>query len=69
MQNYVVSLKLDDHLTMHSQAIEAENEKEAVKQAKDYFAGIFGKGRVDEALKNKKNVSVTVVEKITEGEN
>ena len=68
MKAYVVSLKLDTHFTMNSKAIPVETEKEAKALAKDYFIGIFGKERINEALKNNKNVNVTEVE-IEEKEN
>ena len=68
MKAYVVSLRIDSHFTMNSKLIQTDTEKEAKAQAKDYFIGIFGKDRVNEALKNNKNVNVTEVE-IEEKEN
>lgn len=68
MKCYVVSLRLDSHFTMNTAPLKVETEKEARAKAKDYFIGIFGKDRVNEALKNNKNVSVAVVE-IEEKEN
>lgn len=62
MKAYVVSLKLDSHLEMNSPVLKVPTEKEARAKAKDYFTGIFGKGRVDEALKDKTNVNVAEIE-------